>query len=818
MNFQGTGVNVTAEMAAPSPPGPSGVVKEEPSDSPRRTRSQTEKEKRKLVTSEESGFRDAHRPSPAAVNLASSQRKSRAATWSTSDAGTARGKKTPEKSTRDGLGSPDAENLKGRQLPKTGEELQPCTHADKGCEWVGTERERSTHVLLSRRLSKRNRKDVCKFSEVSCRYCSESVLYRDLQRHETSECARRPGRCEHCKKTFSVYCKHRETCKSLPVACPNDCGTSVPRRELSAHTDHQCPRRVVPCAFHIAGCQNKSTEEDLLKHKQSSTMEHLRLVRNHLSQNSRRIPGKEIGRYIELVSDCLLHVAGGVGDPGAVAGVEEKLRKLEGQQEALWVAVERRGKGAADCTTAEVHQSSEISQQSERDKCSECCELRQELQELRKMVLEQQQVIKLLSQAASTAVPDNLPGVVEAVTRSVQSCRDECALIRKELQGSSALRAQVTAATERNRGLLLKQSGIIVEQQAELTRQKQKLENLEAELNTVTLPMEFMVNEYARLRLHSNSFYSPPFYTHKEGYRMCIKVYPEGAGRSCGNDISVYAYLMRGEYDHKLTWPFQGSVTVQLINQAIDDHHITHTFHFAESSDPDVIGRVIGQDRAQYGVGKREFASLTHLVVTEPGNICYNQRNSLKFRVLRSSNVDSAAHLVRRCRLLESFMMAAERQLSIAPIGFTLTDFAQLQKQSGVWVSPAFYSHSQGYRFCLEVFPNGVGEAWGSDVSLYVCLMRGPFDDKLQWPFHGVVSVSILNQVRERDHCPGCVVFSDTTPSTHAARPVQSERSVGNGIPRFIAHSSLGADDAQKVLYLHNNRLQIQITHVEVKS
>ena len=813
MNFRDTGVYVTAEMAAPSPPGPVDVVGAEPPESPRRTRSHTEKKRRTLATSEESGSRDAHHPSPTAVNLPSSQRKSRAATWSTSGDSMAREKKTPEKSTKGDLGSPEAKKLKGRQLPGTGEELQPCTHADKGCEWVGTERERSIHILLSRRLSQRNRKEVCKFSEVSCRYCSESVLYCDLQRHETSECARRPGRCEHCKKTFSDHCKHRETCKSLPVACPNDCGKSVRRRELSAHTAHQCPLRVVPCAFHIAGCQNRSTEEDLLEHKRWNAMEHLHLVQNHLSQNSRRIPGKEVGRYVELLSDCLQHVA-------EVAGVEKKLRKVVGQQEELWVAVEGRGEGAADSnsTAAEVHQSSGISQQLECDQCRECHELRQEVGELREMVLEQQRMIALLSQPARAAVPDNLQGLVEAQAHGVQSCRDECASVREELQVSSAQRALVAAATERNRGLLFKQSGIIVEQQAELTRQKRKLENLETELNTVTLPMEFMVNEYTRLRLHCESFYSPPFYTHKEGYRMCIKVYPEGTGRSYGCEISVYAYLMRGEYDHKLTWPFQGSVTVQLINRVSDDFHTTHTFNFAESSDPAVIGRVIGRDRAKYGVGKREFASLIHTVVSEPGDICYNQRNSLKFRVLRTSNVDSAAHLVRRCRLLESFMTAAERQLSIAPIEFTLTDFAQLQKQSSVWVSPAFYSHPQGYRFCLEIFPNGMGEAWGSDVSLYVCLMRGPFDDKLQWPFRGVVSVEILNQIRDRDHCQRHVVYSDTTPNTHAARPIRNERSVGNGIGLFLTHSSLGADDTQKVLYLHNDRLQIRIKHVEVKS
>ena len=60
---------------------------------------------------------------------------------------------------------------------------------------------------------------------------------------------------------------------------------------------------------------------------------------------------------------------------------------------------------------------------------------------------------------------------------------------------------------------------------------------------------------------------SHPFYTHKHGYKMCIGVAPQGVYEGKGKYLSLYAYLMKGEYDNNLPWPFRGTVHLQLINQ-----------------------------------------------------------------------------------------------------------------------------------------------------------------------------------------------------------------------------------------------------------
>ena len=44
--------------------------------------------------------------------------------------------------------------------------------------------------------------------------------------------------------------------------------------------------------------------------------------------------------------------------------------------------------------------------------------------------------------------------------------------------------------------------------------------------------------------------------------------------------VSVIAFLMRGEFDDHLKWPFRGHVVIQLCNQLQDKYHRGHTIDF----------------------------------------------------------------------------------------------------------------------------------------------------------------------------------------------------------------------------------------------
>ena len=48
---------------------------------------------------------------------------------------------------------------------------------------------------------------------------------------------------------------------------------------------------------------------------------------------------------------------------------------------------------------------------------------------------------------------------------------------------------------------------------------------------------------------------------------MCIGVAPQGVFEGKGTHLSLYAFLMKGDYDNNLPWPFRGTVHLRLINQ-----------------------------------------------------------------------------------------------------------------------------------------------------------------------------------------------------------------------------------------------------------
>ena len=73
------------------------------------------------------------------------------------------------------------------------------------------------------------------------------------------------------------------------------------------------------------------------------------------------------------------------------------------------------------------------------------------------------------------------------------------------------------------------------------------------------------------------SLYSPPFYSGRNGYKMCIRAHLNGDGIGLYTHFSVFFILMRGEYDPLLKWPFERKVSLILVDQN-RHQHIVQTF------------------------------------------------------------------------------------------------------------------------------------------------------------------------------------------------------------------------------------------------
>ena len=360
-----------------------------------------------------------------------------------------------------------------------------------------------------------------------------------------------------------------------------------------------------------------------------------------------------------------------------------------------------------------------------------------------------------------------------------------------------------------------------------ITASEQKIQTQEATLNqhqktlekvtcTGTLPFEFTMTEFEKHKTASDVWYSPPFYTHTHGYRMCIRVDANGIGSGKGTHLSVYGYLMRGDFDDDLQWPFQGAITIQLLNQLEDSNHHTYTINFAETAVPNSTSRVTSGERGG-GYGTHTFLRHTQLRLNTERNCQFLKDDQLKFRVSKATNLDPHARIHRKCLTLESFAGAIEPQVCVAPIEFTLSDFERQKKQNERWHSPAFYTHPRGYRMCLQVDPNGWGDGLGTHVSICTCIMRGPFDADLKWPFRGDVTIQIVNQAGEDNHQEEVIHYTDQTPDSSAGRVTDKERSHGWGKYQFLPHSSLGNSAASNTQYLRGDSLRIRISKVKLK-
>ncbi|XP_022804795.1 TNF receptor-associated factor 4-like [Stylophora pistillata] len=119
-----------------------------------------------------------------------------------------------------------------------------------GCKWTGELRNKEVHL------------GNCPFHRLPCNNskCQERVQRRHIKQHENEECPWRILNCSYCSDPYPE-CEmqdHIKECKKFPMTCPNSCGSSIPRDEVSTHTKDECPRTILPCPFARVGCTQKS--------------------------------------------------------------------------------------------------------------------------------------------------------------------------------------------------------------------------------------------------------------------------------------------------------------------------------------------------------------------------------------------------------------------------------------------------------------------------------------------------------------------------------------------------------------------------------
>ncbi|CAJ1049231.1 TNF receptor-associated factor 6 [Xyrichtys novacula] len=70
--------------------------------------------------------------------------------------------------------------------------------------------------------------------------------------------------------------------------------------------------------------------------------------------------------------------------------------------------------------------------------------------------------------------------------------------------------------------------------------------------------------------------HSPGFYTGRPGYKLCLRLHLQTPTTPrCSNYISLFVHTMQGDYDGQLSWPFQGTIRLAILDQGPEGLHHT---------------------------------------------------------------------------------------------------------------------------------------------------------------------------------------------------------------------------------------------------
>ena len=147
-------------------------------------------------------------------------------------------------------------------------------------------------------------------------------------------------------------------------------------------------------------------------------------------------------------------------------------------------------------------------------------------------------------------------------------------------------------------------------------------------------PVIVKVSGFEDKKMNKTKWHSDPFYTHDKGYRMCLRILINGVGNGEGTHVSVFLYLMKGQYDGNLKWPLVGSFEIELLNQKKDGgHHTTKPIKFSEGA-PSArrVSSKQPDEMANEGLGRNEFIS--HEKIKKESDDCqYLKNDCIFFRI-----------------------------------------------------------------------------------------------------------------------------------------------------------------------------------------
>lgn len=223
---------------------------------------------------------------------------------------------------------------------------------------------------------------------------------------------------------------------------------------------------------------------------------------------------------------------------------------------------------------------------------------------------------------------------------------------------------------------------------------------------------------------------------------------------------------------------------------------------------------------------KLQIASLEKEVAVLKQERQLQETSTLKLKSDMSSMEESICRLVATNASLKSASSAlwerintVEEGFGVPPFSFKMEDFTMKKRRKEDWLSPPFYTSLHGYRMCIRVSSNGQVIGEGTHISLTAHIMRGLFDESLNWPFRGDIHIALCNQLEDKDHHESTISFNRKASVYASGRATLKEMNTkGIVLYEFLDHTLLKANPSKGLALLLNDTLHFRVLSVKVCS
>ena len=167
---------------------------------------------------------------------------------------------------------------------------------------------------------------------------------------------------------------------------------------------------------------------------------------------------------------------------------------------------------------------------------------------------------------------------------------------------------------------------------------------------------------------------------------------------------------------------------------------------------------------------------------------------------LKSDNKKLQSEIAELRRDFHSF--AHVLQLKDEPLTYKLNGYQEKMERGQSTQFQPRYSHPQGYLFALKVDIEGKGFGRGTHIGVSVVAGKGDYDAKLKWPLLGYVTITLLNQMEDKNHHSVTLTLSGEDNIRQGSNCSDNT---------FIRHSKLGYDPVKNTQYLKNDTLYFRM-------